>query len=136
MFNDESGFCLQHHDGRRHIGKWLLNCCVMHRYTGPSTGIMVWGGIGFHCRKPVVYIGGTQNSQRYISAVLEHVVVLLYIKHVLSVIFQQDNARRHLFKRFSLFIGLNCFLNLILLPIYRQSKMNGPCLHIDWTGIQ
>ncbi|GFU65903.1 transposable element Tcb1 transposase [Trichonephila clavipes] len=70
VFTDESRFCLQHHDGRiqvwRHHGERLLNCCVMHRYTGPATGVMVWNGIRFHCRTLVVRIPGTMNSQRYI----------------------------------------------------------------------
>ncbi|GFU72379.1 transposable element Tcb1 transposase [Trichonephila clavipes] len=50
VLTDESHSCLQHHDGRirvwRHCGERLVNCCVMHRHIG----IMVWGGIGFHCR--------------------------------------------------------------------------------------
>ncbi|GFV97679.1 hypothetical protein TNCV_2312661 [Trichonephila clavipes] len=25
------------------VGERLLNCCVMHRHTGPAPGIMVWG---------------------------------------------------------------------------------------------
>ncbi|GFS94013.1 transposable element Tcb1 transposase [Trichonephila clavipes] len=66
----------------------------MHRYTGPATGIMVWGGIGFPCGTPFEHIAGTLNSQRYISEVLEP-VVLPYIQRLLSVIFQQDNARPH-----------------------------------------
>ncbi|GFT60995.1 transposable element Tcb1 transposase [Trichonephila clavipes] len=56
-FTDESRFCLQHHDGRILVwrrGERLLNCCVMHRHTGPALGIMVWGGIGFHCRTPQI----------------------------------------------------------------------------------
>ncbi|GFW84081.1 transposable element Tcb1 transposase [Trichonephila clavipes] len=54
VFSDESCFCLKHDDGWirvwRHRGERVLNCCVMHRLTGPALGIMVWGGIGFHCR--------------------------------------------------------------------------------------
>ncbi|GFW83991.1 uncharacterized protein TNCV_1661601 [Trichonephila clavipes] len=49
----------------------MLNSCVMHRHTGPAPGIMVWGGIGYHSRPPLVRIVGTLNSQRYISEVLE-----------------------------------------------------------------
>ncbi|GFV03503.1 hypothetical protein TNCV_5060441 [Trichonephila clavipes] len=39
----------------------------MHRHTGPAPGIMVWGGIGYHSRTPLVRIAGTLNSQRCIS---------------------------------------------------------------------
>ncbi|GFU70384.1 transposable element Tcb1 transposase [Trichonephila clavipes] len=77
--------CLKHHDGRirvwRHRGERILNSCVMHRHTGPAPGIMVWGGIGYHSRTPLVRIAGTLNSQRYILA---------------TAIFQQDNARPHM----------------------------------------
>ncbi|GFV74407.1 transposable element Tcb1 transposase [Trichonephila clavipes] len=71
VFTDESRICLQHHDGRirvwRHRGERKLNSCVMHHHTGPAPGIMVWGGIGYHSRTPLVRIAGTLNSQRYIS---------------------------------------------------------------------
>ncbi|UYV60256.1 hypothetical protein LAZ67_1000569 [Cordylochernes scorpioides] len=73
VFTDESRFCLQHHDGRirvwRHRGERMVNSCVMHRHTGPAPGIMVWGGIGYHSRTPLVRIAGTLNSQRYISEI-------------------------------------------------------------------
>lgn len=98
VFTDESRFCLQHHDGRirvwRHRGERMLNSCVMHRHTGPAPGIMVWGGIGYHSRTPPVRIAGTLNSQRYISEVLEP-VVLPYLQGLPTAIFQQDNARPH-----------------------------------------
>ncbi|GFT65406.1 transposable element Tcb1 transposase [Trichonephila clavipes] len=96
VFTDESRICLQHHDGRirvwRHRGERMLNSCVMHRHTGPTPGIMVWGGIGYHSRTLLVRIAGTLNSQRYISEVLEP-VVLPYLQGLATAIFQQDNAR-------------------------------------------
>ncbi|GFT33812.1 transposable element Tcb1 transposase [Trichonephila clavipes] len=73
--------CLQHHEGRirvRHRGERLLNCCVMHHPTGSALGIMVWGGIGFRYRLPLVRIADTLNSQRCISEVLE-LAILSYI---------------------------------------------------------
>ncbi|GFW22772.1 transposable element Tcb1 transposase [Trichonephila clavipes] len=72
----------------------MLNSCVMHRHTGPAPGIMVWGGIGYHSCTPLVHIAGTLNSQRYISEVLEP-VVLPYLQGFATAIFQQDNARPH-----------------------------------------
>ncbi|GFV71783.1 uncharacterized protein TNCV_778001 [Trichonephila clavipes] len=66
----------------------------MHRYTGPAPGIMVWGSIGNHSRTPLVRIAGTLNSQRYISKVLEP-VVLTYLQGLATAIFQQDNAQPH-----------------------------------------
>ncbi|GFW17099.1 transposable element Tcb1 transposase [Trichonephila clavipes] len=56
---------------------------------------MVWGGIGYHSRTPAVRIAGILNSQRYISEVLEH-VVLRYLQGLVTAIFQQDNAWPHL----------------------------------------
>ena len=72
----------------------MLNSCVMHRHTGPAPGIMVWGGIGYHSRTPLVRIAGTLNNHRYISEVLEP-VVLPYLQGLPTAIFQQDNARPH-----------------------------------------
>ncbi|GFW31783.1 transposable element Tcb1 transposase [Trichonephila clavipes] len=73
VLTDESRFCLQHHDGQirvwRHRGESMLNSCVMHRHTGPAPRIMVWGGIGYHSRTPLVRIAGTLNSQRYITQI-------------------------------------------------------------------
>ncbi|GFY04870.1 transposable element Tcb1 transposase [Trichonephila clavipes] len=66
----------------------------MHRHTGPAPGIMVWGGIGYHSRTPLVHIAGTLNSQHYISEVLEP-VVLPYLQWFGTAIFQQNNARPH-----------------------------------------
>ncbi|GFV73320.1 transposable element Tcb1 transposase [Trichonephila clavipes] len=98
VFIDESRICLQHHDGQirvwRHRGARMLNSCVMHRHTGPVPGIMVWGGIVYHSPTPLVRMAGTLNSQRYISVVLEP-VVLPYLQGLAIAIFQQDNARPH-----------------------------------------
>ncbi|GFS57541.1 transposable element Tcb1 transposase [Trichonephila clavipes] len=62
VFTDESRICLQHYDGQirvwRHRGEKMLN-----RHTGPAPGIMVWDGIGYHSRSPLVRIAGTLNSQ-------------------------------------------------------------------------
>ncbi|GFV80613.1 transposable element Tcb1 transposase [Trichonephila clavipes] len=68
----------------------------MHRLTGPEPGIMVFlgGCIAFHCRTPILHIAGTLNSQCYLSEVLEP-MVLPYIQHLPSAIFQQDNALPH-----------------------------------------
>ncbi|UYV67847.1 hypothetical protein LAZ67_5002219 [Cordylochernes scorpioides] len=76
VFTDEQRFCLQHHDGRirvwRHREERMLTSCVMHRHTGPAPGIMVWGGIGYHSRTPLVRIPVLPTA-----------------------IFQQDDARSH-----------------------------------------
>ncbi|GFW80363.1 transposable element Tcb1 transposase [Trichonephila clavipes] len=72
----------------------MLNSCVMHLHTGPAPVIMVWGGIGYHSRTLLVRIVGTLNSHRYITEVLEP-VVLPYLQGLATAIFQQDNAQPH-----------------------------------------
>ncbi|GFX23219.1 transposable element Tcb1 transposase [Trichonephila clavipes] len=97
-FTDESRICLQYHDGRirvwRHRGERTLNSCVMHHHTGSASGIMLWAGIRYHSRTPLLRIVGTLNTQPYISEVLER-VVLPYFHGLATAIFQQDNARPH-----------------------------------------
>ncbi|GFX49673.1 transposable element Tcb1 transposase [Trichonephila clavipes] len=79
VVTDESCICLQHHDVRirvwRHRGERMLISFIMHQHTGPATGIITWGGIGYHSRIPLVRIVDTLNSLRYISEVLEPVVL-------------------------------------------------------------
>ncbi|GFX69350.1 transposable element Tcb1 transposase [Trichonephila clavipes] len=98
VFIDESRICLQHHDGRirvwRHRVERMLNSCVMHHHTDPAPGSMIWDGIGYHSHTSLVCIAGTLNSQRYISEVLEP-VVLPYLQGLATAIFQLDNARPH-----------------------------------------
>ncbi|GFW76007.1 transposable element Tcb1 transposase [Trichonephila clavipes] len=95
VVTDESLISLQHHDSRirvwRHLGERMRNACVMHCHTGPKPVIMVRGGIGYPSRTPLVRFVGTLNSQRYISEVLEP-VVLPYLQGSATAIFHQDNA--------------------------------------------
>ncbi|GFU41932.1 transposable element Tcb1 transposase [Trichonephila clavipes] len=72
-------------------GERMLNSCIMHRHTGHAPGIMVWGGIGYPSRTPLLRNAGTLNSQRYISEVLEP-FVLLYLQGITTAMFKQDNA--------------------------------------------
>ncbi|GFW62686.1 transposable element Tc1 transposase [Trichonephila clavipes] len=95
---DESRICLQQNDGRirvwRHRGERMLNSWVMYRHTGPAPDIRVWGCTGYHSRIPLVRIAGTLSRQRYISEVLEP-VVLPDLQGLATALFQQDNARPH-----------------------------------------
>ncbi|GFW19586.1 transposable element Tcb1 transposase [Trichonephila clavipes] len=72
----------------------MPNSCAIHRQIVPAPGIVVWGSIGYHSLTSLVRIAGTLNSQRYISEVLEP-VVLPYLQGLATAIFQQDNARPH-----------------------------------------
>ncbi|GFS65192.1 transposable element Tc3 transposase [Trichonephila clavipes] len=65
----------------------MLNSCVMYCSTpDPAPGIMVWDGIGYHSRTPLVRIVDTLNSQRYIFE-NNHDVQVLW--------FQQDGTTCH-----------------------------------------
>ncbi|GFY12880.1 transposable element Tcb1 transposase [Trichonephila clavipes] len=80
----------------------MLSSCIIHSHTGPALSIMQWDGIGYHSRTPLVRIDGTLNRQRYISEVLEP-VVLPHLQGLTTAIFQQDNARplvARIFQRF------------------------------------
>ncbi|GFT79705.1 transposable element Tcb1 transposase [Trichonephila clavipes] len=69
----------------------MLNSCIIRHRTGPAPGIKVWGSIVYHSRTPLVRIDVTLNNQRYISKVLEP-VVLPYLQGSATAIFQHDNA--------------------------------------------
>ncbi|GFY26950.1 transposable element Tcb1 transposase [Trichonephila clavipes] len=63
----------------------MLNSCVMHRHTGPAPFIKVWGGFAYHSRTPLVRIAGILSCQRYISIVVEPVVLpYLGYSHILT----------------------------------------------------
>ncbi|GFU85796.1 transposable element Tcb1 transposase [Trichonephila clavipes] len=74
----------------------------MHHHTGPTPGIMVLGGIGYHSCTHLLRIACTLNSRRYISEVLEP-AVLLYLQGLTTAIFQQDNALPHVARIFQRF---------------------------------
>ncbi|GFW72638.1 transposable element Tcb1 transposase [Trichonephila clavipes] len=127
VFTDESRICLQHHNGRirvwRHRGERMLNSCVMHRHTGPAPGIMVWGGIGYHSRTPLARIaGGTLNSQRYISEVLEppHFLTFRTWPRPYFNRIMRDHTWPALSKGSSSITRLNCFLGRLALRIFRR----------------
>ncbi|GFS98597.1 transposable element Tcb1 transposase [Trichonephila clavipes] len=96
----EAAACVREIPGIFELVRQLLHrrcqTCIL-RYAPPHwsyTSIIVWGVIGYHSRTPLVRIFGTLNSQRYISEVLEP-VVLPYLQGLTTAIFQQDNARPH-----------------------------------------
>ncbi|GFU84886.1 transposable element Tcb1 transposase [Trichonephila clavipes] len=100
----------------------MLNSRVMLHHAGPAPGIMVWGGIGYHFRTPLVRIAGTLNGQHYISEVLEP-VVLPYFQRMATAIFQPDNARPHVTR-----VVQNFFVNhqIELLPWPARSSDLSP----------
>lgn len=99
MFTDESRFCLRRGDGRarvyRRVGERYADVCVheVDRYGGGS--IMVWGGISYQNRTPLVIVRGNLTGQRYRDEILTPVVVPFLNANVNVTLFQQDNARCH-----------------------------------------
>ncbi|GFT93827.1 transposable element Tcb1 transposase [Trichonephila clavipes] len=91
---------------------------------------MVWGSIGYHSRTPLVRIAGTLNSQRYISEVLEP-VVLPYLRGLTTAIFQQDNARPHVARIVQRFFGNH---QIELLPWSARSPDFSPIENM-WTMV-
>ncbi|GFU87209.1 transposable element Tcb1 transposase [Trichonephila clavipes] len=60
VFTDESRICLQHYEVR--IRVWRLReerTLNIHLHAGPELGIIVWGGIGYDDRTPLVRIAST-----------------------------------------------------------------------------
>jgi hypothetical protein len=56
---------------------------------------MVWGGISFRHRTPLIIIDDTLTAQRCIDEVLRPVVASFFAAHRYVTHFQQDNARPH-----------------------------------------
>ncbi|GFU80264.1 transposable element Tcb1 transposase [Trichonephila clavipes] len=85
--------------------------------------IMVWGGIGYHSRTPLVRIDGTLNSQHHISKDLEP-VVLPYLKGLWPQPYfnkiMRDHAWYALSKGSSSITRLNCFPGRLSLRIFRR----------------
>ncbi|GFX63979.1 transposable element Tcb1 transposase [Trichonephila clavipes] len=100
----------------------MLNSCVMHLHTGPASGILVRGGVGYHSRTPLVRIAGSLNSHHYISQVLEP-VVLPYLQGLATAIFQQNNARPHVARIVQRFFGNH---KIELLPCLGRSPDLSP----------
>ncbi|GFV66733.1 transposable element Tcb1 transposase [Trichonephila clavipes] len=69
VFTEESRICLQHHDDRicvwKHHGERKLNHWVMHRNTGPVSGIMVL----------VTAIFQQENARPYVARIVQNFFV-------------------------------------------------------------
>ncbi|GFV29108.1 transposable element Tcb1 transposase [Trichonephila clavipes] len=86
----------------------------MQRNTCPAPGIMVWSVIGNHSHTPLVRIAGILNSQRYISEVLE-IVLLPYLQCLVTAMFQQDNSPPNMIRIVQRFF-VNHQINLLSWP--------------------
>ena len=97
MFSDESMYLLYRADGRqrvyRHNGERYRDNCLVERDRFRGGALMVWPGISYGHRTPLVFIDGPLTAQRYLDVILRPVVVPFVRQH--NVKFQQDNAQAH-----------------------------------------
>lgn len=99
VFSDESRFCLDSSDRRircwrRRGGRYdEQNVQEVRAFNGGS--VMVWGGIGYDFKTPLVVVPPPgMTAARYIAEILQpHVLPLK--RRMRRVIFMQDNARPH-----------------------------------------
>lgn len=97
LFTDESRFSLFRADGRQRVyrrkGERFDDSCVVERDRFGGGSVMVWGGISYGRKTPLVVINGNMDAVKYRDSVLEPHVVPFVRRHNLT--FQQDNARPH-----------------------------------------
>ncbi|GFS65197.1 transposable element Tcb1 transposase [Trichonephila clavipes] len=101
----------------------MLNSCVMYCSTpDPAPGIMVWDGIGYHSRTPLVRIVDTLNSQRYIFEVFgascPSLLSGLGHSHISDRIMVTTRGQT-LFKRFFVNRQIELLHSRLALPIFR-----------------
>ena len=119
MFSDESRFLLYRADGRRRVyrrdGERFWDNCVdeVDRFGGG--GLMVWAGIAYGHRTPMVFIDGRLTAHRYVDLILRPLVVP-FIRQK-NVTFQQDNARAHVARLSIAFLQQNN-LDVLRWPLY------------------
>ncbi|GFT40091.1 transposable element Tcb1 transposase [Trichonephila clavipes] len=128
VFIDESGFCLQHHNGWirvwRHRGERLLNCYVMHRHTDPASAIMVWEWYWIslpypsspYTEQPVLHLWGVRVRGPLILSVL----AISHSNRIMGAL-----TWHAMLKSPSVPIRLNYFLGLLVLPIYHACTTTG-----------
>ncbi len=66
LFSDESRFCVDGSDGRdrvwRRRGERYADCCIRQSDRWGGQSVMMWAGISFRHRTPLVVIGGNLNA--------------------------------------------------------------------------
>ncbi|GFU15204.1 urease accessory protein F [Trichonephila clavipes] len=91
LFMDESRFCLWSNDSRPRVwrppGERYAPTRFAERQTDPTPGIMVWSLISH--RMPLVLIDGRLTADRYVTQVVEPVVLPL-LQGAPNTVFQQD----------------------------------------------
>ena len=78
---------------------------------------MVWGGISWRHKTPVVVVDGNLTAQRYIDDVLTPTLVPFMRINPDVTLFQQDNARPHSARLTSEFL-VNNNINVLRWPAF------------------
>ena len=135
VFTDESRFCLNMHDARakvwRRRAERYSNCCVRQTDIWGGGSVMVWGGILWRHKTPLIVIEGNLTARRYIDDVLTPAVVPFMRNHPDVTLFQQDNARPHSARITSDFL-LNNNINVLRWPAFSPNL--SPIEHL-WDQI-
>ena len=89
MFSDESRFLLYRADGRRRVyrrdGERIRDNCVdgVDRFGGG--GLIVWAGIAYGHRTPMVFIDGRLTVQRYDGSFYDLLLCHSYVNTTLHI---------------------------------------------------
>ena len=113
-------------------GERYRDNCLVERDRFGGGALVVWSGISYGHRTPLVFIDGPLTAQRYIDVILRPVVVPYVRQH--NVTFQQDNARAHVAKLSMAFLQQNN-VNVMHWPPYSPDL--SPIEHLnEVTGTQ
>ncbi len=96
VFTDEKRFCLDGPDGQACF--WAdkrLPKDIFAKRTRGGGGIMVWGGISWRGKTPLVEVNGTLNADEYVHMLEEYFLPFRDEIYPDGATFQQDNAAAH-----------------------------------------
>jgi transposase len=83
LFTDESRICVDRPDRRTRVwrrqGERFQDGCVQEADRWGGASIMVWAGISYDARTPLVIVDGTLNAQRYVEEILEPILLPSWI---------------------------------------------------------
>ncbi|GFS92869.1 transposable element Tc1 transposase [Trichonephila clavipes] len=126
--SDESRLNLSNDDNRvpvwRPFGERLNPAFASQRYTAPTVGVVIWGGIAYNTRLPLVFIRSTMTAQRYVHDILQPHVLLL-MQRLPGAILQQDNAQPDKAR-----VPRDCLRSVTTLPSPAQSPDLSSIEHI------
>ena len=109
LFTDKSRFHLDGSDGRnrvyRRVYERYSDACVVQRACFGGGSVMVWGGITSHGRTQLVIEAENLTAVRYSYEIIRpHVLPFLQGQHGVFIL-QQDNARPHVARVVTDFLG-------------------------------